>query len=590
MNIDSSLSHIEIDHRQNQPSKPKRWSLPAEHRIYPFIALLAALILVVRIVPTIRTFNHTFDEPSHLAAAVGIWQEKKLTLGAEHPPLARLVPGLVLHLMGVRLPPEYDTKTIASADQSFDAGGKILFNSGYGYWTILTRARLAMLVFPLIALFYLYLLARWLSHSREAMLATVFFSLDPTLLGHAMWIATDAAAAAGFLAASYYGLRFLYAPTNKRALAGGIALGAAIACKATAMLLLPALFLILLIRPARALCMDCPWRRRLRVYFRRWPSVRQSIFFLIAAFVILWGLYFFDVGRMANQHLMQNAHHWDEMPACLKQLPIPMPSFFVGTFFQVAHNSAGHHAYLNGHLGYHGWWVYFPEAFILKSPLGLLIALVVAGAFALASIPRWRRTPPKTLVYIIPLVFIAISLRSHINIGVRHLLPVIPFAYLFVAIQLGRQWKAVILGLLILLAAVETASVHPDYIAFFNVLAGGPSGGHRYLVDSNLDWGQDIARLATWLKSDANRGRSYTLRVEDSSETKLIKYLGLDPAALTAEPHGLFAISANVQARLRTFSIGPDYSWVKAYPLVKRVGQSINVYDLDQKPASIPRP
>ncbi len=581
-----SLTHpVEASPKTECRSARRRFILPSEHPLYPIIGLVAALILVARIAPTVDIFNHTVDEPIHLAAGVSLWQEKKLTLGADHPPLAWLVSGAVPYLMGVRLPAEYDSQSIAEVQQAMDAGGKILFDGGHDYWTILTGARLAMLIFPLAALFYLYQLTRWVAHGREAMLATVFFSLDPTLLGHAMWIVDDAAAAAGFLAASYYGLRFLRRPTAWRALAGGAAVGIAIACKTTGLLMLPALALILLIRPIRALGMDLPWRRRLRAYFRRWPTMAQAGLFILAAFIALWGTYLFDVSPLANQTLIGNSRHWEQIPAWVKQMPIPMPSFVAGTFFQLSHNNIGHHAYLNGKLSFNGWWYYFPEAFALKSPIGLLAALVVSICLAGGSyLMVRRRISPRSLVYVIPLAFLAISMRSPINIGVRLLLPAIPFAYLFVAVQLGRRRGLLVLIPLMALAAVETAWVHPEYIAYFNALAGGPSGGRRYLADSNLDWGQDIARLATWLKSDANRGRSYSLRVDDTEDAKLVEYLGLDPAALSAKPHGLFAISVNNLARLQTFSVGPDYSWLDAYPMVKRVGESIYVYDLDQKP------
>src|SRR6185436_14377916 len=126
---------------------------------------------------------------------------------------------------------------------------------------------------------------------------------------------------------------------------------------------------------------------------------------------------------------------------------------------------------------------------------------------------------------------------------------------------------------------------------FFNIASGGPSHGERYLIDSNLDWGQDMYRLAQWLKSDEAKGRDYTIRCAYATGP-LLSELGLDPSALSVTPHGLFAISKNVAHQLENAKAEPgnagvlpgeDYSWVSRYPLVKRIGYSIDVYDLDAK-------
>jgi hypothetical protein len=147
-----------------------------------------------------------------------------------------------------------------------------------------------------------------------------------------------------------------------------------------------------------------------------------------------------------------------------------------------------------------------------------------------------------------------------------------------------------VLGALVLIGAAETAWIHPDYVAFFNAAARGPSHGERYLIDSNLDWGQDVGRLAKWLTTAPEaRGRAVSMRVFGALPEEL-QLMGLDPAALEAKPHGLFAISKNVLHRLSNaealpdggMKLGDDYTWVTHYPLVKHIGYSIDVYDLGQ--------
>jgi hypothetical protein len=138
--------------------------------------------------------------------------------------------------------------------------------------------------------------------------------------------------------------------------------------------------------------------------------------------------------------------------------------------------------------------------------------------------------------------------------------------------------------------AVESAWIAPNFAEFFNLLAGGPSQGAKYLLDSNIDHGQDIAQLAEWLRSDEARQRRYSLRLFVFPDKSLISAVGLDPNALfrNTDGGGLVAISKNIR-----YGVSPgvtedwvlhpkeDYSWLAKYPVVKHFGYSIDVYDLD---------
>jgi hypothetical protein len=143
----------------------------------------------------------------------------------------------------------------------------------------------------------------------------------------------------------------------------------------------------------------------------------------------------------------------------------------------------------------------------------------------------------------------------------------------------------------------ETVPRSPDDLSYFNGIAGGSVGGERYLIDSNLDWGQDVARLAAYLNSPSNRGRVYTVRLFDLRADALAGAVGLRPEAETDPPAGLFAISVNVRHRLfglgvaadgTTLVLPADYQWLDRYPHVARIGTSIDVYDLTA--AALPMP
>ena len=197
-----------------------------------------------------------------------------------------------------------------------------------------------------------------------------------------------------------------------------------------------------------------------------------------------------------------------------------------------------------------------------------------------------------TAILIPPAALLAVAMTASIDLGIRHVLPVLPFLYLFVCIQLTRAGVKgmAFLAVLIATAIIESVWISPNYLESFNPIAGGPSQGAKYLIDSNIDWGQDVARLADWLHSDQARGRSYSLRLYMFPDKSLCRTLGLDPAALfrNMDGGGLLAISKNVR-----YGQGPgltedwferpkdDYSWLSGYPIVKHIGYSIDVYDLD---------
>jgi dolichyl-phosphate-mannose--protein O-mannosyl transferase len=556
-------------------------TLPAAHHIYRWIALAAAAVMVLRLGAGMFVFNHTIDEPAHLGSAIALYDVGKHVLNADHPPLARLVAGLPLWLQGVRLADEDRTTSVRKVDAAFAAGTRLLHDDRLGYWRVLNTARGAMLIFPCVALMYVWLLGRWLVDERVAMLATVFFSLDPTLLGHGLWVTTDTSALVGYLAAIYHGLRWMTRPTRATALALGAALGIAAGAKFSTVAALPALLIMLLIgwRAFVAMMRQRHADRVLR------PLIVHSLIIALGAIVVLWAIYLFNIGRIGNSDILASHPAWQRVPEWMKQPPVPMPSLPLGLVRQMGHAREGHTSYLLGEVRDGGWWYYFPLMFIVKTPVATLAALaaaVVAWVLALRTALRCIRDDTSAraigLLLLTPaIVFLAMCMMGRINIGIRHLLPAVPFVYLFIAWSLTRVRLDMVLLVLMLIAGIETARVHPDYIAYHNFAAGGAENGTRYSVDSNLDWGQDTWRLAQWLHSPAAEGREYTIRLSGGRQAPLLAELGLDPAALEREPGGLLAINK----RRRLLELQDEFGWLDSVPPMHRIGYSIDVYDLD---------
>jgi dolichyl-phosphate-mannose--protein O-mannosyl transferase len=329
---------------------------------------------------TIPVFSSTYDEPFHLAAAVGLYDMHKHVYGTEHGPLPRLVAGLPLWISGVHLPERYRTTAVEKESTTCEAGTAVLFESPIPYRQVLHRARCAMLVFPAVVLLYLYLIGRWIGGEVLGALAVVFASFDPTLLGHSMWVCTDVPAASGIPRGdlSRHALDQL-AQHWTRLPSSASALAMAVSCKFTCLLILPALAIVAIARSWASARRD-PSDWRVEGHRSGWKMrfVAQVAIAALVAFVALWATYLFDVGPIANQQRFTPDHEWRLIPQRIKDTPVPMPSLWLGLLWFADHAHGGHPAYLNGVHGRRGRWLFFPEAIALKSPIGLLAAAGVA--------------------------------------------------------------------------------------------------------------------------------------------------------------------------------------------------------------------
>jgi hypothetical protein len=230
--------------------------------------------------------------------------------------------------------------------------------------------------------------------------------------------------------------------------------------------------------------------------------------------------------------------------------------------------------------------------FAVKSPIVVLLLSVMLAGIGLWKLPSILRTPATGFVWALfalaPLAYFAVTLNSRINLGVRHLLPMYPFLYVLgmaaLAALLPLRRYLLVAGAVIGLQAVESAVVYPDYLGFFNVAAGGSSAGPRYLLDSNIDWGQDLKKLRTYM--DKHPG-PVCLEYFGSVEPKHygIHYEYLPKTWDKDERERLDCIGVISHTLLRDLYIRPgSYEWLRQRPQIGRIGSSLAVYDL-RKPA-----
>jgi hypothetical protein len=243
------------------------------------------------------------------------------------------------------------------------------------------------------------------------------------------------------------------------------------------------------------------------------------------------------------------------------------------------HDSMGHETYLLGEIRRTGWWYYFPVAFGVKTAAGLVLAIALAVVAAI----RTRERDVRIAFLLLPAIgFLVVSMLSSINIGLRHLLPIYPILAVAAAALLVRARWANALAVCGLIAAAECAWIHPYYLSFFNVFAGGASNGPKYLLDSNIDWGQDLIRAKRYIDSQrVDHVCFHYFGMGDLDYYKIKAWaIPLDPAGRT----NLNCLTMVSVTLLNGLYVAPgEFDWLRDRKPDASVGYSIRVYDLRKK-------
>jgi len=507
--------------------------------------LIAALLIVVgtlRIASTFRVFAETADEANHIKASLEIVQFHQYKVQTWNPPLPRLIFAIAPYFAGMRY----------NSDPSLEFGKGLhyVFYAHGKYEANLVRARVGNLVFFVIAAIGVWLLVRRYFDDKGALIALLLFTTQPVVLGYSGLATHDTPGLAGVAVALVAFARWLEKPTFARASVLGVAYGFAALCKFSCIAFVPpacgAVFVVRLIH-------DEALRRSV------WRALATLVVIPFVAFLTIWAGYAFTVGPFGKF-----AH-------------VPAPAFFDGLFGILQVDRQGFLSYAWGHASWTGWWWYFPFAVLLKTTLALLILLAIGAWFALRS-PAYRWTYAEwalaTLAIFLP------SMRSSLDLGVRYVLPVyvaLTIAAAATAMAMLRSARPAIRYASVALLAwhlVASTLAHPDYFPYFNELAArNPS---HFLIDSNLDWGQDILRLRRFCRQ---RGITALPRVlftiADLDALGFPAEKQIDWNAPPTEPTAM-SETALVTARMNN---GTAFPWADEQPYV-RVGKTIRVYGL----------
>ena len=444
-------------------------------------------------------------------------------------------------------------------------------------WRPLAIARAGILPMFVLSALAVWLWARRSAGALAALFSVALFALDPSVLAHAGLATTDIEFTAAFCGPLLAFVVWWETPTSRTASVAGLLFGAALASKYEGLALVPC---------AVAAAAVLAWGR-IRPRLPARSIALHAALAAVVAFVVVWATYRFSFGALASQldarTLARLDHDCSSSTSCsaiawLASKPMPAPASIDGLWEFLWEERAGHPSYLLGAWSMHGFAAYYSVGLLVKTPIPELLLAAGGLAWALRNDPRDRAARIAAPVAA-AVALVAVASSSGINIGVRHVLPVLPL----LSIAGGRALAALMSDVQGSLAARRAAQAlagglgawlafgslraHPEYLGYFNEAVG--SDGDLVLLDSDLDWGQDLWRLESVLR-------------EHGVDRVHLLYFGPAVLGRHALPE-ILPLERNVpvpgwiaiSAMYRQF---PGFEWLGAYEPVARVGRSIDLY------------
>ena len=426
-----------------------------------------------------------------------MWTHADYGLNPEHPPLVKLlttVPLLRLNLTSPVLEERF------FKEDAFLRGKEFLYQNDPD--KILGRTRTVAAVLSLLTALVVFFGTREMFGTGAAFIALILLTFDPNFLAHGALITTDVGLACFMLLSVYLFYRYVKSPSALRLILAGAAVGLVLAVKHTGLLVLPTLFLL-------ALCEiiggnnEKTARRILKLF-------GSLVLITVIGCAVLWSFYGFRYAARPNglqlnpplaEYLKGLEPHeaWPISTAGRFQL---LPESYLYGLADVRLTANYYTSYVLGKVYPHGVWFYFPVAFLVKSTVGVLaLLLLTLGVIAARRLNHGR----EIVFLLIPVIFyLIVALTVGMNIGVRHILVVYVFLYVLIGgatwalIRKSRKWTYVV-GACLLVHSASSVMAFPNYISYANELWGGSSQTHKYLTDSNSDWGQQLKSVKRYL-------------------------------------------------------------------------------------------
>jgi 4-amino-4-deoxy-L-arabinose transferase-like glycosyltransferase len=527
----------------------RRWA-------YGLVVLALLAEMAVAMVTTAVQQTPTIDEPVYVGTAVVYLEQHSLRYNPEHPPLGKLAMAAGLAFADARLDPGF-------AGDETELGRQVLYESANDPGRLLLAARLPVIVLTLLFGLVVFAFATDLAGPVGGLAALALYAFSPDVIAHGSLATLDVPVAGFLLTSAWLVWRARRRPVLYLPLAG-LALGAAVATKMIALAAVPVLLPLAVLSVWHARAPD-------RTARRLGLGVAAAAGVALVAVAVVWAAYL-AVDPRLRWVTPANAPAAQGLRALVDWLPLPRP-YRDGMRIQFGLEDQVWGGFLFGRHYSGALWYYLPAALLVKTPLGAL-ALWLAGAVTMVAVPRLRPAAPYVLVP--TAVLMAASMTSIRDLGVRYVVFVPMFLAVAAAGVVGihRRWAQVAAAALVVFVAVSSLRTFPYYLPYSNEAFGGPADTHLRLHDSNVDWGQDLGRLADRLRQ-RYAGQRIWLVYKGSGVPSYYGIAAADPRAVPPDQvHGLLVVSDSAVA-------GADdglAALIAGSTPIDEVGYSITIY------------
>jgi 4-amino-4-deoxy-L-arabinose transferase-like glycosyltransferase len=590
----------------------------------------------------------TMDELAHIPAGYSYLTQKDYRLNPEHPPLIKDLSAVPLLLLSLNFPTN-NAAWQKDINGQWTMGSVFLYESGNDADKIIRWSRFPIMM---LALFFGWMLFKWVRGiygNKAGLLTLLLFVLSPTFIAHSRYVTTDLAASFGFFIGIIYFVKFLehqscYADIqksnklkcwlhkHKHLIISGVVFGIAQLLKFSLFILLPLYILLGILW----VFLNHRQHKNLKNIFKEWVKIIGKILIIFSiGYILVWTVYQFHVWNYPPEKQLADTEFilksfgvrpLADLTVWMANKPFlrPFAQYLLGLLMVVQRAAGGNTTYFLGKVSAAGWSYYFPVVYFFKEHLAFHILTLIAVMLSIKSIIKSRQKSlaaafdwmKDNFILTAGIIFISIywiqSIRSPLNIGIRHVLPTFPFIYLLVSRKIVRWtqnysianpqniidifWnlyyryikntpKLLTVALLIIWMFLGTIFSFPYYLSYYNTFAGGIKKGYKIAVDSNYDWGQDLKRL----KDFAEKRNIKNISVDYFGGGSPKYYLGekFEPWwSAKGKPKGWFAISLTflqgaTAKPVKNFQIKPEdsYQWLRNEDPFARAGTSIYIYN-----------
>ncbi|MBF0279267.1 MAG: glycosyltransferase family 39 protein [SAR324 cluster bacterium] len=544
-----------------------------EFSLWNFLPLIGVVIFVSLTLQAAQSETPTIDEFAHVPAGYTYLRYGSFDLYAKNPPLMKLLMAFPFFMEdGIFIAP---TNTEKNDWSPWIYGFQFMKDNQQKYFKLFFLARLIPIIMGTLTGLILYHWIRDLFGVQSAAITCTLYFLSPSILAHSHLATIDSGCMFAMIL-SLYTFRWAYQnPSYFRIAGAGAIWGVALLIKFTAILFFPAYFVLVFV---------FRWRQKLKIF----PEFLTLVFF--AVLILNTGMGFKGTMEPLGNFNFQSSFGKSVQSLLPPSLVIPLPKSYLIGFDEQKHDTEqgefDSNNYLLGEFSQKGWWYYNFVAFAAKTPLPFLAMLIVCPYFIRNS--NLARQELATILIPLTTLIFFVNFFNHLNIGIRYLLPIFPLLFLLTASiwqKFNNRTSQFATGIILFYYLYTAVSIHPNYLSYFNQGFGGPAQGHQVLLDSNLDWGQDLYQIKPALN-----------RLQHTGKIGLLYFGHVDPAMYGIEYElvppwpipGLLAVSINFLMGMNYIVTAPDgkifqvasnhLAWLRSHQPVMRLG-SIWIFD-----------